>query len=48
LILRSAIRVEDIIDPIRPVEALINRVDKDELLKFYRIANFGKVEEFLG
>ena len=27
LILRSAVRVEDISDPIRPIEALINRIE---------------------
>ena len=29
LILRSAIRVEELVDPVRPVQALINRVDKE-------------------
>lgn len=48
LILRSAVRVEDIEDPVRPVEALINRIEKNELLKYYRIANFNSTEEFLG
>lgn len=38
LILRSAIRVEELADPVRPCEALINRIGKDELIKFYRIA----------
>ena len=48
LILRSAVKVEDITDPIRPVEALIGRIERAELLRFYRIANFKTVEEFLG
>lgn len=48
LILRSAVKVEDIVDPIRPIEAVINRIQKDELLRFYRIADFKTVEEFLG
>jgi len=48
LILRSAIKVEDIVDPMRPVEALLGRVEKEELLKVYRIANFETLEEFLG
>lgn len=29
LILRSAVRVEDLPDPIKPVEALLNRVEHD-------------------
>jgi nuclear GTP-binding protein len=48
LILRQAIKVEDIEDPLRPVEALMNRVQKDELLRYYRIADFTRQEEFLG
>ena len=48
LILRSAIKVEDILDPFRPVEALMGRIDKEELLRVYRIADFTKQEEFLG
>ena len=48
LILRSAIKVEEIIDPLRPVEALLNRIEKDELLRYYRIASFNSQEEFLG
>lgn len=48
LILRSAIRVEELADPIRPVDALIERIGKDELIKFYRIATFETVDSFLG
>ena len=48
LILRSAMRVEDVTDPVRPVEALLGRIERDELLKFYRIAEFKTVQEFLG
>ena len=40
LILRSAVRVEEISDPIRPVEALVNRIESEQLLKFYRIGQF--------
>jgi len=47
LILRSAVRVEDISDPMRPIEALLNRVERDELLKFYRIARFETTDGFL-
>ena len=47
LILRSAVRVEDLDDPIRPVEALLNRIEHDQLLKFYRIGQWDSVESFL-
>jgi nuclear GTP-binding protein len=48
LILRSAIKIEELNDPVRPVEALLGKVDNDELLKFYRIAHFKNVDDFLG
>ena len=47
LILRSAVRVEDLDDPIRPVEALLNRIEREELLKFYRIGEWETAESFL-
>lgn len=40
LILRSAVRVEDILDPQKPVQALLNRIEKDALLKHYKIGQF--------
>jgi len=48
LILRSAIKIEELADPVRPVEALLGRVDNNELLKFYRIGSFKNVDDFLG
>ena len=48
MILRSAIKVEDIVDPSRPIEALLARVEKEELVKLYRISNFDTAQEFLG
>ena len=48
LILRSAIKVEDIEDPMRPVEALLNRIDRDEFHKLYETGPFKGVEELLG
>ena len=48
LILRSAIKIEELNDPVRPVEALLGKVDNNELLKFYRIAHFKNVDDFLG
>ena len=48
LILRSALKVEDINDPIRPVEAMLGRIQKEEVLRLYRIADYNTVDEFLG
>ncbi len=47
LILRSAVRVEDLRDPVRPVEALLNRVEHDQLMKFYRIGTFATTDQFI-
>eukprot|EP00347_Sterkiella_histriomuscorum_P021384 403334160 len=48
LILRQAIKIEDITDPFRPVEAIMNRVDNTELLAFYGIPPYKSTDEFLG
>jgi len=47
LLLRQAIKVEELSDPIKPVEALINRIENDQLLKYYRIGQFKTTEQFL-
>jgi nuclear GTP-binding protein len=47
LILRNVIKVEDLEDPVTPVEVLINKVDKSELIKAYRIASFDTTNQFL-
>ena len=46
--LRSAIKVEDLADPMRPVEALVNRIDAEQLMKYYRIGKFTSADQFLG
>lgn len=48
LILRQAIKIEDIVDPYRPVEAILNRVDQNELLAYYGIGPYKSTDEFLG
>ena len=48
LILRQAIKVDEITDPFKPIDALLARVEREELLKYYHIAEFTKQEEFLG
>jgi len=35
LILRQAIKVEELIDPFRPVEALLDRVQQQDILDLY-------------
>jgi nuclear GTP-binding protein len=48
LILRSAIKIEEITDPIRPIEAMLARIPKEDLIKYYRIADYKTTDEFLG
>jgi nuclear GTP-binding protein len=45
--LRNATKVETLEDPITPVEAILSRVQKDDLLLFYRLPDFKDCEEFL-
>ena len=37
LILRSAIKIEEIEDPMRPVEAIMNRIEHQEIMELYQI-----------
>lgn len=48
LVLRSCVKVEEIADPTAAVAAMINRVDRTELMRTYRIPEFKAVDEFLG
>ena len=48
LILRQAVKVEDLEDPIRPVEALLSRIEKKEFLNLYQLDDFQTVEQLLG
>lgn len=47
LILRNVIKVEDLEDPVTPVEALVMRINRKAVLHEYRIPNFNTVNEFL-
>ena len=40
--------MEDLDDPIRPVEAIIARIEREELLNLYDIKSFNGVTELLG
>jgi len=51
LVLRSALKVEDIADPFKPCEALLDRVDKEEIQRIYQLDDKvydGTLENFLG
>ena len=48
LILRQAIKVEELNDPIRPVEAIVARIEQEEIKRLYAIDNITSVESLLG
>ena len=48
LILRQAVKVEHVEDPLRVVEALMNRVDKEELQKVYEMEQIDSLSALLG
>lgn len=45
--LRNATKVETLQDPITPVEAILSRVRKEDLMLFYRLPDFASSDEFL-
>jgi len=45
--LRNALRVETLEDPVKPVEAILQRVNRAQLLMYYRLPDFTTVHEFL-
>jgi len=47
LVLRNIIKVSDIKDPISPIEDILQRVNKSQLLIQYEIADFANTTEFL-
>lgn len=47
LALRNVIKIESLADPVLPIEALLNRVRRDDLMTFYRLTEFTTVREFL-
>jgi nuclear GTP-binding protein len=47
LLLRNIVKLEQLEDPREPVEEIIQRVSKNELLLAYKIGDFSDVTEFL-
>lgn len=48
LILRQALRIEEIKDPIAPIANLVKLVNRQELLRHFRISDFKDTNELLG
>ena len=47
LVLRNIVKVEDVKDPIAPIEDILKKLSKNELLITYKLADFNNVTEFL-
>jgi nuclear GTP-binding protein len=46
-IIRSALQVEDLTDPIKALENVMAKVEKSEILRMYRIGNYQNTDEML-
>ena len=47
IILRNAVKVETLDDPVKPVEAILNRCNKTQVMEKYCVADYGTTMEFL-
>merc|ERR1719342_678087 len=45
--LRNAVKLEQLEDPITPIEAILARADKQQLMLHYRLSEFNGTQEFL-
>jgi len=46
-IIRSAVQVDDLIDPVAYMAELVEKIEKTEILRHYRIANYTNVTQML-
>ncbi|XP_073496146.1 guanine nucleotide-binding protein-like 3-like protein isoform X1 [Phyllobates terribilis] len=47
MILRNCVKIEQLIDPVGPVEAILRRCNKDQILQHYKVTDFRDTLEFL-
>jgi len=47
LVLRQAIKVEELIDPIRPVTALLTKVQREDVIALYQIEEYQSISQML-
>jgi len=47
IILRNAVKVETLDDPVKPVEAILNRCNKTQVMEKYCVADYSNTMEFL-
>lgn len=47
LVLRNIIKIENVVDPISPIEEIMKKVNKTDLLLLYKIPDFKNANEFI-
>ncbi|KAL6111344.1 gnl3l [Pungitius sinensis] len=47
MILRNCVKIEQLVDPLGPVEAILRRCNKAEIMEHYRVTDFHTALEFL-
>lgn len=47
LVLRNIIKIENVVDPISPIEEILKKVKKNDLLLLYKIPDFNNAKEFI-
>eukprot|EP00123_Amoebidium_parasiticum_P017261 comp23774_c0_seq1/m.41213 comp23774_c0_seq1/g.41213 ORF comp23774_c0_seq1/g.41213 comp23774_c0_seq1/m.41213 type:complete len:598 (-) comp23774_c0_seq1:359-2152(-) len=47
IILRNCVNIDNLPDPVKPVEIILKRCNKDQLLELYELPDFDNVQEFL-
>ncbi|KAE8583133.1 hypothetical protein XENTR_v10020437 [Xenopus tropicalis] len=47
VILRNCVKIEQLVDPVGPVEAILRRCNKEQIIQHYKVSNFRDTLEFL-
>ncbi|KAM3911046.1 guanine nucleotide-binding protein-like 3-like protein [Leptodactylus fuscus] len=47
MILRNCVKIEQLLDPVGPVEAILRRCNKDQIIQHYKVTDFRDTLEFL-
>ncbi|XP_069798857.1 guanine nucleotide-binding protein-like 3-like protein [Dendropsophus ebraccatus] len=47
MILRNCVKIEQLVDPVGPVEAILRRCNKDQIIQHYKVTDFKDTLEFL-
>ncbi|XP_075041030.1 guanine nucleotide-binding protein-like 3-like protein [Mixophyes fleayi] len=47
MILRNCVKIEQLMDPVGPVEAILRRCNKDQIMQHYKVTDFRDTLEFL-